>query len=348
MTDAYIVYGVGASYFTQKLLTLMAYKELSVDFRKKTLTNRDDIEATAGTHLMPVLVTPSGDWLYDSTPLAMMLDDEHPATAVMPPAEPDTALDRTLCRLLEDYFDEWLTRPAMHFRWFHEADRQNTGMGLAMDMAGLAPDTAVDETNRALVDNVLDFLTRWGRSKAPKIGAGEDQAEWVAGDFTRTVSLLSQHLQAHRFLLGDRPCLADFALYGPLKAHFLADPTPHALIDNHGPALLDFAGRMAAVRAAAAPEWPRLNAVPETLAPVMQHIGGDFHAFLRANRQALRDGRKDVTIDTGYGPKTLAARSYTERTRAETAAGLALYDDATRTRLAQALEPLGVWTALTD
>ncbi|MBB4210028.1 glutathione S-transferase [Rhodothalassium salexigens DSM 2132] len=347
MSERYTVYGMDASYFTQKLLTLMAYKCLDVDYRHKTLATRDHVEAAAKTHLIPVLVTPSGQWLHDSTPLAFMLDDEHPASAVVPPADPAHALDRMLCRMLEDYFDEWLTRPAMHFRWFHEADRQTSGVSLARDLAGLDPATPLDAATQPLVDNVLDFLTRWGRSTAPKIAAGPDHAGAIAGDFARLVSLLDQHFRAHAFLLGDRPCLADFALYGPLKAHFLADPTPHAVIEAQGPAVRDYAGRMAAARAAAAPEWPAHGGVPETLAPVLQHVGQDFHAYLVANRAALQARRDSVEIDTAYGPLTLATRPYTERTRADTAADLAGYEPAVRARLEAELAPLGLWRAYT-
>jgi len=32
-----------------------------------------------------------------------------------------------LCRLIEDYADKWLWRPAMHYRWSYFSDRQLLG-----------------------------------------------------------------------------------------------------------------------------------------------------------------------------------------------------------------------------
>jgi len=38
--------------------------------------------------------------------------------------------------------------------------------------------------------------------------------------------VLAAHFADNDFLLGPRPCLADFALAGACKAHFVTDPVP--------------------------------------------------------------------------------------------------------------------------
>ena len=40
---------------------------------------------------------------------------------------------------------------------------------------------------------------------------------------------------AHEYLLGDRPCLADFAMMGPLYAHLYRDPVPGKLVRTRAP-----------------------------------------------------------------------------------------------------------------
>ena len=44
---------------------------------------------------------------------------------------------------------------------------------------------------------------------------------------------LAVHFAESRFLLGDRPCLADFALAGASKAHFVTDPEPQSWLGQH-------------------------------------------------------------------------------------------------------------------
>ncbi len=51
-------------------------------------------------------------------------------------------------------------------------------------------------------------------------GAGDDQKEAMQKDFGVFVDLLAEHFKHHKFLLGDRACIADFALVGPFKGHF--------------------------------------------------------------------------------------------------------------------------------
>ena len=58
---------------------------------------------------------------------------------------------------------------------------------------------------------------------------GPDQAAAVQGDFKNMLDALAAHFADNDFLLGDRPCLADFALAGASKAHFICDPEPRKL-----------------------------------------------------------------------------------------------------------------------
>ena len=43
--------------------------------------------------------------------------------------------------------------------------------------------------------------------------------EAIERSFEALLDLLTEHFMAHEYLLGDRPCLADFAMMGPLYAH---------------------------------------------------------------------------------------------------------------------------------
>lgn len=342
MADPYILYGMDASYFTRKLLRLFIYKEIPTDFRKKTLMVRAEVETHAGTHMIPVIKTPEGDWMWDTTPIAFEMDRRFPDGGVLP----DAPLDRMMTRIIEDYFDEWTTRMAVFFRWNYEADIEQSGGSLARDAVGIPQDATLDAEGEKLVLGAREMIGAWARGVIQKIGVAEGAAGLaeMEGDWRRLASLLDQHFAVSDFLLGDRPALCDFSLMGALEAHFLNDPTPRGLAETHAPHLIAYAARMKAARASheGTRPWPGHQSAPETLAPLLQHIALSFHVFLDANRQALRSGEKAVACDFGFGPRTLAARPYSEKTRADTAAEFHALDADAQGLIRRALEPLGV------
>lgn len=334
MTQPFIVYGMEASWFTRKVLALFAFKEIPHDFRRKSVEVREEVERRSGTRLMPVVVTPEGEWLHDSTPIALALETRFPESPLLPSAP----LALAVTRLLEDFFDEWPTRQALFYRWGAPEDRAVGGGSIARDLLGLPQGVELDPGQAEMVERAIAMVEGWMTKTAVRIGADRSAADEMEGEFVRLVGLLDRHLATSPFLLGARPTLADIALQGGLAAHFLHDPTPRRRIAGHGPALIDYAERMAAARASEMPAEAPFEAIPETLAPLLQHVALGFHAFLRANHAALAAGADRVEIDLGYGRRSLAVRRYSETTRAETAAALA---DLPPEALAP-LEPLGV------
>ena len=66
-----------------------------------------------GVAQVPGLELADGRWLTDTTPIIAWLDERYPDRLVIPRNPPAAFFSR----LLEDYADEWLWRPAMHYRW---------------------------------------------------------------------------------------------------------------------------------------------------------------------------------------------------------------------------------------
>jgi len=153
---------------------------------------------------------------------------------------------------------------------------------------------------------------------------------------------MSDHFESHPFLGGVRPTLADFALYGGLSAHFLLEPETRRRTLAGGPGLEAYRQRMEAARADSMPAWEKEMELPPTLARLLRYVSAGFHPFLEANRRALATGNAHFSLDTAYGARRFAARAYSEKTRAETAAALAALSAAQQASLATTLGPLGV------
>ena len=58
----------------------------------------------------------------------------------------------------------------------------------------------------------------FGKNVCEVNGVGPDQAAAVQGDFKNMLDALNLHVADNDFLLGDRPCLADFAKAQPTTA----------------------------------------------------------------------------------------------------------------------------------
>ncbi|GIX17663.1 MAG: hypothetical protein KatS3mg119_1849 [Rhodothalassiaceae bacterium] len=337
----HVIYGLDPSYFTQKVLGFFRYKEIPHEYRWKTLTAAPEVEKRAGTRLIPVVVTPEREWMWDSTPIAFEMDRRFPQSALLPPIETHPVL-HVAGRILEDFFDEWPTRQAVHFRWMMDTGIYTSGTEIALNQIGLPGDAKPDSEGQQMVFKLREILKSWGLDVCRNVGADRRNAEEMEGELVRMMQLVAQHAEWEDFLLGPRPSLPDFALLGALEGHFLRDPIPAKLIERHAAGVIDYAERLKAARASTAAPWPAEDRFAETLAPLLQYAALTFHTFLRANRKALAEEREWLAIDIGYGTTRMKARKYAEKTRRMTAAAIAALPEDAKKRVEEALEPLGV------
>ena len=105
------VYGVSVSYYTGKLEAYLRYKRLPYELESPFAQARY-IREQAGAVQVPIVLREDGRWMSDTTPIIQQFEKEHPERSVFP-GDP---VVRFIALLIEDYADEWLWRPAMHYR----------------------------------------------------------------------------------------------------------------------------------------------------------------------------------------------------------------------------------------
>ncbi len=127
----YRVYLMDVSYFSGKLEAYLRWKEIPYE-RVEVGWRQMQRELLPRTGLMkvPSVETPDGEWLQDSTPIIDWMEARHRDGAVIP-SDPAHAF---YARLLEDYADEWLWRPALHYRWSHAPDARLLGDRIAREV----------------------------------------------------------------------------------------------------------------------------------------------------------------------------------------------------------------------
>lgn len=336
MADAspLVVYGSEISYFTGKLEGYLRYKE--IPYRRVPTTPRlwnRVLPRRTGARQMPAVELPDGRWMTDTTPMIEWLETRHPGSPVIP-SDPLAAF---ACRLVEDHADEWLWRPALHYRWSHRRDAWLLSDRIREELLPLPLPAGL----------LRAALRRRQRTRYVRgDGVTEETRGHVEGVYRRALDQLEPVLASRPFLLGERPCLADFGFFASMFRHFSLDPTPAALMLERAPAVHAWVARMWAARASRTRgAW--LAGVPEDWGPILDEIGSGYLPYLSANARALADGRPRFDVELqGTRYRDLPTSPYRvwclERLRAHHAALPAPVADQAR----RLLERHGAWTPL--
>lgn len=229
----FVVHLADISYFSGKLEALLRYKELPFERREATVkTLLDEVYPNTELMKMPVIEMANGEWLKDTTPMFDWLEQHFPETPVIPtdPAK------RFLSKLVEDYADEWCWRSAMYWRWRFPHTRQLMGNRIASE---ILPDWPIPQRLAAWY-----FGQRQTRLFLTGDGMTKETEPFIRDHYTDMLAAMSHILEDQPFLLGNRPTLVDFGLYGPMFRHFALDPAPARVMRDQAPAVMEWVGRM--------------------------------------------------------------------------------------------------------
>ncbi|MCC5996990.1 MAG: glutathione S-transferase [Oceanicaulis sp.] len=306
----YLIYGADPSYFTRMVEAAMRYMRIPHRALPKSPDVRDRLEARAGTHLIPVVETPEGWVIHDSTYIIQLLDMRYPDRPVIPrsPAQ------RILCRVLDDWIDEWFTRAALHFRWVDDDGAREGALAIAHDLAGAPKDRKPDDGEMATVQAVADMILPWGRKAMGVMAAGPDHQDQLRAEFAAFLKILEAHFAVIPALFGERLSLADLKTLGAMKAHFAADSVAKAFVTAQAPGLLDWTGR-AWERVAGDETWLDADAIPESLEPLFPLLLDGFGRFLPENRKAVEAGEKWTHFMLEGKPVRMFTRPDAEKSR---------------------------------
>jgi len=286
--EPYTLYVFWISYFSGKMQAYLRYKEIphrtvEPKWRGELLRT---IYPNTGLMKVPVVQTPQGEWLADSTPMIDWFEARYPEGSVIP-ADPAQAF---FCRLVEDYADEWLWRPALHYRWSYATDKHALSRRFA--------ETFLEDP---LVPNaVIAALVRRRQNRIYVAGDGvtpETRAH-VESIYLDTLDRLQAIFARRPFLLGARPCLADFGFFASMFRHFSLDPTPSVIMQERAPAVFEWVSRLWNARhGAIAGEWCESGTLPSDWQPILDDVGTAYLPYLHANALAWREGRRHFDFE---------------------------------------------------
>lgn len=279
---AYELHGLKLSYFTGKLEGYMRAKGLPFTFVEMDLADFRRCAKATGVAQMPQLRTPEGTWLTDTTAIIARMEDQD----TEPRFRPRTATGAFLSRLLEDAFDEWLWRPALYYRWACAEDSRLVGRQIAR--------TLMRDLPGPLWLRTLFITARQAREYLKGDGVTGLNGAALERHYLAVLDLLEPVLAQRPYLFGDRPCEADFGLFGPMFRHFSSDPTPASILRARAPNVLGWTARLWAATPATLAGTDPVGDAPDDLDPLLRCVSQDYLPYLQANLEAVAKGARGV------------------------------------------------------
>lgn len=303
----YGLVGSEMSMFSRKLEAQLRFQKVPWYWHFKTEQNAAGIEARTGTHFIPALITPEKWMIHDTIALGPLLNDRFHQMPVIP----QTPLQRACCFILEDVFNHWLGRVCVHTRWCYPDNVAWVGPRFGANRV-LNRSIEVPFTEQELLEltPIGEMMYQgFGKNVCEVNGVGPEQEDAIRADYTNMLKALDTHFSENDFLLGPRPCLADFALGGACKAHFVTDPLPESWLGEYHTMLSNYTDRLFGEQGFTGCDWLPDDKVPDSLSSVLDYAQGTYFQFARANINAGLAGEKFYEYDYGFG----ATRARTQK-----------------------------------
>jgi glutathione S-transferase len=232
-------------------------------------------------------VTPKDEGLQDSTPILERIEAAHAEPSAMPD---DPA--RLRLGAAGEYGDEWGNKWMFHYRWHYRPDAWSTAERIAQQMMGAEGTLAVAQARAAVAERMMGRLGF--------VGSNDKTRPLIEASFRKAAALLDAHLATQPYVLGGRPAMADFGLWGQFY-EAATDPTPGAILRASAPHVMAWVKRMLSPKVEGS--FETLAALSPTLMPLLRR------RWLVSSYRGRRPMRRRSNAATRASRRRSAARS---------------------------------------
>lgn len=277
------IFGIEMSPYSIKVRSYFRYKGLPHQWIVRNTETQAEYQKYAKLPIVPLVVTPDGAGIQDSTPILERFEAAHPEPGIHP-GDPIAAF---VSALLEEFGDEWGNKWMFHYRWAREVDQICSAGRIARAMLP----GASDEQHAGMTAQIRERMV----GRVWFVGSSAETAPQIEASFREGIEVLDAHLATRPYLFGARPSFGDFGLFAQLYEAW-TDPTPGALIEGRAQHVLDWVHRML---------WPRAEGdfepwadLEPTLAPFLdRQVGRLFLPWTVANATAIAAGRDTFRVE---------------------------------------------------
>ena len=285
MTEKIKVFGAPASPYTQKMISILRYRHIAYEVFMGDVPGRlnrlEGIEPPKPILLPTLLLEDESGKLKattDTTPIIRRFENEYSDRKLLPE---DPALS-FINYLLEDFGDEWVTKYMFHYRWYFDKDADNASTILPLsDLAVNMPDEILKDAKKYVHDRQTGRL--W------VVGSNDTTADLIDSSYKRFLKLMDDHLSISKFLFGEKPSSADFAIYGQLTQLIGFDPTSREIAYDTALRLVSWQDVMADLSGhdVENSNWTLLEESPTSLKEIRKEFGRMYVPALIANANAI-------------------------------------------------------------
>jgi len=291
----YHLYGAVGSPYTQKMKSYLRYKRVRHQFRIMSIDAEENWKRKFPgiPKVIPVLVSPDGSYKNDSTFLIQSMEQKVTDRSVYP----DDAAMKFIALLVEDFADEWMTKVMYGARWLDPEDAKFAGGYVCSQSwyGSRVKSIHVGNTGKTMtidLPTACNFIEKTQVRRIKKVGC----ADWaLLAETTRQVCGIitaNQKNNGKWFLFGDRPSVADFALYGQMS-QFMVDNSVNKILRDF-PYAYAWVHSLTDLSGVDPGKW---DAEPsKALKNMLQLIGAIYVPFLKANANAYERKDKDFTV----------------------------------------------------
>lgn len=272
----FTLYGSNISYYTGKTRSNLLHKR--VPYKERTPSPWQylvEFPRRVGAAVMPVLLTPDGEWWQDSSVIFDELEQRFPE----PPGLPATPVLRFAAYLFEFWADEFLLPMGWHTTWGRQERRPVFIEEVGKDMLPGWPRCVQQLAGRDMGKKMS--------AMSGMLGFGDDMAAVLNRLRTIHLDALNDHFASNAFLFGSRPCLGDFGLMGTIYSHMARPPAARRELMQPRPHLAAWVQRMNDPSSSEGGAFWQEDTLPDTLQPALRSIFDEMLPLIRACRDAV-------------------------------------------------------------
>jgi glutathione S-transferase len=273
--DRLVLWGANWSLYTAKVRPYLIKKGIEyVELNPSHPHFKESVLPRIGHFTVPVLETPDGEIIADSTEIMEFLETRFPSVPMLPE---DKALS-ALAHLIHSFGSEGLTKPAMYLRWNTTFENR---LFAREDFSRSLETRSEREASNCQQADAFAVAMR-GFLPVLGIGLSHDVDVAVETSTDKLYDTLNAHFLEYPYILGGVPSLADYGMMGPLYAHHGRDVSSSNALKVRAPALYRWIETMGRAPIVDPEVWhvPQeffsVDDLPDTLMAFLRLIAEDY------------------------------------------------------------------------
>jgi len=256
-----IFFAQEASFFSAMVRPMLRYKKISYIEPLYIKGIFSDVFRKTGSVQMPQIETTQGVIIQDTTLICDYLEDNYPEKSMLP----TSPIQLTVSRIIQEFANDFMILPAMHYRWNFKLTNwkicyyEFAQMAIPRYLFFLKPIVAANITPK--IEMAYRKMGGLDKDFLPEI------EKW----YLNFLEKLNVHFSHHKYLLGNKPSIADCALMGPLYAHLGRDAYPKKIMLRVAPKVYQWVRRMNEPDHSDT-DYMINDTIPETLLPILELI----------------------------------------------------------------------------